>query len=408
MTATDTLSSRMMSRLQQHNPFYLISAACMLFGCLAVTNSLSWMSIPISRLIVLITTLNVYEAALIALAYYLIRHRGNLRDGVMLLVLEAFFLIDVTFLNAEIVTSHPMLGLTINLILFAAAAVKLSVVARLLNHSSRDGRFVAILLQLAVLFAMPVVFRLLDRDSHISPLHFYALWWLIGLMIPLSEAIYWPWPIINSNSWARRTMVVYMTLPFLSLVMHAGILHYVYDITFFGADAAPLLLGLAFVMTRIGPDRFAPRRDLLVMRILFPIAAVAVSLNNPYELWFRPFAHSHMWITPIHIALTGAYLTYVFCFVQAYAIYFLIAGAMAAMTWIFGPTTEQVGNASSRSWDWLGRLVWHIVPQTTMDWGVTAIAAAFGFLGLGAAISFKHRLPPALPMADSPATESTD
>jgi len=44
------------------NPFYLISACCMLGGCLALTNSLSWMSVPIPRLLILIGTLSVLTA----------------------------------------------------------------------------------------------------------------------------------------------------------------------------------------------------------------------------------------------------------------------------------------------------------------------------------------------------------
>ena len=32
--------------LVRTNPFYLLSAMCMLGGCLALTNSLSWTSIP--------------------------------------------------------------------------------------------------------------------------------------------------------------------------------------------------------------------------------------------------------------------------------------------------------------------------------------------------------------------------
>src|SRR5688572_30680674 len=59
--------------LTEHNPFYLISAACMLASCLALTNSLSWTSIPRDRLLTLILTLNVYEASLLAIAIFLIR-----------------------------------------------------------------------------------------------------------------------------------------------------------------------------------------------------------------------------------------------------------------------------------------------------------------------------------------------
>ena len=80
--------------LTEHNPFYLLSAACMLASCLALTNSLSWISITRSRLLTLIVTLNVYEAALLAIALFLITRRKLRRDGRMLLLLQAFFLAD--------------------------------------------------------------------------------------------------------------------------------------------------------------------------------------------------------------------------------------------------------------------------------------------------------------------------
>src|SRR4051794_10934720 len=46
------------------NPFYLLSAVCMLFGCIALTNSSSWVSIRPQRLLILIATLNFYELLL--------------------------------------------------------------------------------------------------------------------------------------------------------------------------------------------------------------------------------------------------------------------------------------------------------------------------------------------------------
>ena len=58
-----------------HNPFFLLSAVCMLGGCLALTNSLSWSPIRLQRLLMLVVTLNIYEALLIALAIFLIAKR---------------------------------------------------------------------------------------------------------------------------------------------------------------------------------------------------------------------------------------------------------------------------------------------------------------------------------------------
>ena len=114
---------RVPSWLAQGIPFYLISAACMLGGCLAINNSLSWETTPAVREIILIAQLNVYEVALIALAWFLVR-RGQVRDGVMLAGIEAFFLVDVSFLNAQMATGSFGLGLAVNVVLFTAALAK--------------------------------------------------------------------------------------------------------------------------------------------------------------------------------------------------------------------------------------------------------------------------------------------
>src|SRR5687768_18540329 len=66
--------------LTEHNPFYLLSAACMLASCLALTNSLSWSPIAMRRLLTLLVTLNVYEAALLGIALFLVTKRGLRRE----------------------------------------------------------------------------------------------------------------------------------------------------------------------------------------------------------------------------------------------------------------------------------------------------------------------------------------
>ena len=59
--------------LSQYNPFYLLSAACMLFGVFAMNDSLDWSPIAMSKLLTMILTLNVYEAMLIGLSVFLLR-----------------------------------------------------------------------------------------------------------------------------------------------------------------------------------------------------------------------------------------------------------------------------------------------------------------------------------------------
>jgi hypothetical protein len=403
MSTTISLRARFLRQLQQNNPFYILSAACMLAGCLAMTNSLSWSSIPMNRLLVLIGTLNVYEAALIGLAAYLIRFRHLIRDGAMLLILEAFFLIDITFLNAEIATSDVSIGLIVNIALFVMAGIKLAIVLVLVGQSPRSGRFVAMVVQLAAMFAMPLVFRRMDHGD-LSPKVFYVAWWCIGLLIPLSQEM----GRSSRAMTASKTSVLYGAMPWLSLILHAGILHYVYNVPFFGADAAPLLLALAFILRHAQPTGLMPRKDVVVLGALLPIVAMMVSLNNPLPLCFNLGSNAAIAITPTRLAIAGAYLTYVFCFLRSYAIIFVVIGAAAVPAWMFGPTIDQITNAFAKGWNIIVNLIGHLIPQTALDWGITAIAAAFAFLGIGAAVSLTHRIHPPVEPPNEPVDPTTN
>lgn len=385
---------RFFRRLQDNNPFYFISAGCMLGGCLAITNSLSWSSIPIGRLLTLIGTLNLYEAALIALAFYLIRRRQLARDGLILLVLEAFFLIDITFLNAEIVTSRLGLGLLVNAVLFVAAVAKLAVIGSLVGLPWRDGRFAAMVVQLGALFALPIVFRWVDHGD-VSARVFYAAWWTIGLMIPLGEVIAGARP---GTAWARRTAKLYAALPWLSLVLHVSILHYVYNAHFYAADLGPVLLGLAFALRGAEPSTLLPKRDLAVLRFLLPAASVGVSMGNPLPLCFGMGTNAAIWVTPDRLAVAAAYLAYVYLYLWPFAVYFLGLFALGVLMFVTQPTLERFWHAV---WGWGDRsadYLWRAFPKTTVDWGMMAIGAAFAFLGIGAAVSLRRgQIEPAAP-----------
>src|SRR5688572_3744039 len=138
----------------EYNPFYILSACCMLLGCFVINDSLDWSPLPQDNLLVLIATLNVYEAALIALGLVLVR-KGLLRDGIFLLFLEAFFLADAGFLNMEVFTSDVHLGFVVNTLLLGLAAMKLAVVFAAMGVRIRSGLFVFILVEMFILLAVP-------------------------------------------------------------------------------------------------------------------------------------------------------------------------------------------------------------------------------------------------------------
>src|SRR5882724_10582005 len=86
--------SAAMRMLVDNNPFYVLSAICMLFGVFALNNSFTWSPIPSRNLLTVLLMINVYEATLIGLAVLLLR-RNIRRDATMLLLIEAFFIADV-------------------------------------------------------------------------------------------------------------------------------------------------------------------------------------------------------------------------------------------------------------------------------------------------------------------------
>jgi hypothetical protein len=363
----------------------------MLGGCLALTNSLSWTSIPLPRLLILIATLNVYEAALIGLAMFLVLHRGLNRDGILLLILESFFLADVTFLNAEIATARLGLGIAIDSLLFVLAAIKLTFALRVLGMRTSPAHFAFILLQLAAILAIPLIFPRIDFAT-VPPIWFYAAWWLAAGLLASYELLCRLLPATPASEfrWPAATLV-FLSIPWLSLVAHLGILHYVYQADYFAADAAPMFLIVALILNRVAPKTEKRRADILGLRIALPAAAMFVSANYPAQLCV-PLGHDgHLILTPLRFATTGAYLIYVYSFLRGNWMQFLTLGFAGEIATLVGPSPAQFSAGAQTTGNWLQQFFWNLVPKTLTEWGAMAVTASFAFLGLGAMASLRRK-----------------
>ena len=93
------------------------------------------------------------------MAAYLVLVRGLRRDGVILVILEAFFFIDITFLNAEISTQKSWIGPAIALASFTLAVVKLVAILRILGVRKSTAEFAFIVIQIAAILTLPIAFR---------------------------------------------------------------------------------------------------------------------------------------------------------------------------------------------------------------------------------------------------------
>lgn len=391
MTATVPAQRHSFTRLIiNHNPFYLLSAACMLAGCLALTNTLSWEPVPLSRLLVLIVTLNVYEVLLIGLGLFLVVRRGLLRDGMMLLVLEALFLVDVALLNGEVFTIDRWMGLAVNAALFVAAVVKVTVVFRVLRLRLSGMLYPLVLLQLLVLFAMPGVFKFVshEHDGHLPLGVLYATWWAVSAMPVLYVAMVGGLGRFAEQSGPAGTRLagVLVVLPVLSMVLHLSTYTWVYKEAFFAANLSPVLLALAVLSKRMKPTTAIPASQLPAFRLILLGAAVVCSMGYPRELTL-PLIWTGRKMTPLVLTIGGAYVVWVYLFAMRYMVQFLLAGTAVAMAAAFGPSMQTLARWGDAGVRWIGAQWDRLVPRTSTGWGVLAVAASFVLLVIGAAVS---------------------
>jgi hypothetical protein len=256
-----------------------------------------------------------------------------------------------------------------------------------------------VLLQLLVLFGVPCAMRSIHvNGGRIGPREFYALWWLLALLPALAEVLarFDPWretPRDESGRGQAAPTRTYLVLPYVSLLVHISILHYVYDVRFYGAHVAPLLLGLTLALNHLNPMTLIPRRDVRALRLLLPAAAVLVSMNNPFVIWRLGFSYPTVPHTPLAAAVAGAFLVYVYCFLWERAWLFLTAGGLAEVAYMFGPNREHVTTASKVTMNWTADTAERLAPRTLADWGVIGLVASFAFLAIGFWVSLRKRGP---------------
>ena len=279
--------------ISDRNPFYLLSAVCMLFGCIALTNSSSWSPIRLNRLLILIATLNFYELLLVGLALFLIVKRGLRRDGTILLILEAFFLVDVTFLNSEIFSTNLRIGLIVNALLFLLAIVKVAVIFRGLGISLASGAFATAIIELAMLFALPGVFKRIatDHNGSLPAAAIYAAWWSIGLLPVVATLLmrsrhYFTEPQRARFHQSRQIVGLLVILPVVSLLAHICTSNWIYNVRWYPSNVSPLILGLAVAIG--GYDaHVATLGKRMKAHFVLPILALFLSGQFPSLLVFH-------------------------------------------------------------------------------------------------------------------------
>jgi hypothetical protein len=369
--------------LLEHNPFYLLSALSMLVGCYTLADALALRPGQTGKLLLLLATLNVYEVLLIALAVFLVRRLGLLRDGLTLLLLEAVFLVDATFLNGEFFAADLRTGALVSGAVLLLAVVKVAVVVRILRLTFTTGLAFA-LYQVALVLATPGLFAWLARTERLSAAVVYSGWWMAGVLITaqavLARGSTPGGGALVPPAWEASLRRAWSVTPHLSLALHLAAGGWLYDVPFAVCDLGPILIALGAALVMLDLRRIAP-----VWALRLPAAGVVLSLFYPREL--EIVSAGGVIVSPLRAALLAAGLVYLLGYRLHRSPAFVWAAAFCVTAGAAGDSPRAM--AATVAAVWRTALAWprRVVPRTAEQWGVAAVASAFALLALGALLS---------------------
>ena len=295
LSASDRPVSYWVKKFLICNPFYLASAALLLFGLYRVSIDPGFLPEEVLQLTFNFTSLQFYELLLVGTAMLLAR-RLIWHDAKLLVAMENLLVLVPFMLVSQAALIERQTGW------ICCGAAALFAIAR----SSLAQRGVAALrfpprlaligvCMLAVNSAWPVVYRILHEDKFGKKLEsgaafgMHEVGWLVLLPALLALANLLPRPREDGKSpvQGRRFPVGLFALWTLGTAVHLYALGYVYDFDLHRAWLAPALWVLAWTLHLRLPDyveSLAPlaRKFTLVLPLLFTLVAADVTGSNVF------------------------------------------------------------------------------------------------------------------------------
>lgn len=371
------------------NPFYCLSAMCMMVGCYLTADALAARPGAVGELLVLMATLQVYEFLLVGLGVYLVRRAtssknsggggasggGRIEDGWLLLIIEAVFIVDAAHLNVEAVGIDATLGGLLTAATLGLAAIKLAVVIRFLRLRPAVSQLVFVGLGLLLVLAMPAVIAAWFEANAVNTWVIYGCWWLLGVVVALHG--FWPrWREADrAAALARRITMGLAAALYLSAGLHVIALAWVHSVDTEFAFASPVLASLLPWIGRIGERLRWRDATITAWQAALPAVAIVLSvpgaermtvvfdaaLGLPYELGVSPFRLVLMLATLVYIALA----------IDGRHAWAAMAAALCATAMMVGPSPSAIAETGQ------------------LGVGVLVVWLAFVLLAVGAWSSFK-------------------
>lgn len=263
------------------NPFYLVSAALLLFGCYRVSIDAPLFNLETARLLFNFTAVQVYEILLVLTAIFLAR-RSLWYDSTLLVGLENL-LVFVPFIMislAALIDSH--MALVMSLVGGAVAVMRFGSLKRFFCRLNLPGTLLGVgFVLLALNITLPLVYRqygenIIGAYINSGPAHAMNLWvWMLVLpaavalanLLPRSKEI---GIIPPQHRWLPTGL---FSLWISVTCVHLYSLGYIYQFDFGYEQTAPALWVLAwtvyFQLNRNFPKLLNPVKYLLMLPPVF-------------------------------------------------------------------------------------------------------------------------------------------
>ncbi len=271
-----------LKRLFACNPFYLVSAALLLFGMYRVSIETSFLPTEVARLTFNFSSLQVYELLLVGVAVVL-AGRAIWYDAKLLLVLEnLLWLVPFILISqAALINLHTLWVLSLATAL--VAAIRFGAVQRWIPATRVPPRLLYCgLAVLVVNTALPICYRIFQETKYgVDPTWgaaYHMNRWSWFLLLPALVALLNLLPRLHGQGEAttgRRWLPLGTYLLWLvGTGVHLYCLGYVYDFKLSRVLLAPTLWILAWTFGRRMTDFIPePAREVKVMGLLLPLGA---------------------------------------------------------------------------------------------------------------------------------------
>ena len=272
------------------NPFYLVSAALLLFGMYRISVDRNLFTEEISQLAFNLSSLEFYEILLVATAIFLAGRR-IWYDSTLLVGLENLFIFVPFILLSQVALISTHAIWVVCAVTTIIAVVRFAGLKRYFAQLNLPGGLLLIGSALLLINIGLLATYRIDGEVKMGGVpdngpdfRFNQFTWLVILPAALALANFLPHAREKGSLEPQRRWLPagFFSLWIIATGVHLYCLNYVYDFAFHPAMLAPALWMLCWTVYRRAPEIFngsprAPQYALAVVSLLIPLAAASES-----------------------------------------------------------------------------------------------------------------------------------